>query len=93
MEDIKQLRKRIDEVDEQILQFLRKRTEISKSIGLVKKKHGIPIQDFPRESDVYAHVKEKAADLGLDPVQVEAIYRQIVNMCSAVQELKENCEK
>jgi len=93
MEDIKQLRKRIDEVDEQILQFLRERTEISKSIGLVKKKHGIPIQDFPRESDVYAHVKEKAADLGLDPVQVEAIYRQIVNMCSAVQELKENCEK
>ncbi len=93
MEDIKQLRKRIDEVDEQILQFLSKRKEISKSIGLVKKEHGIPIQDFPRESDVYAHVKEKAADLGLDPAQVESIYRQIVNMCSTVQELKENCEK
>jgi chorismate mutase len=93
VEDIKQLRKRIDEVDEQILQSLSKRTEICKSIGLVKKKHGIPIQDFPRESDVYAHVKEKAADLGLDPAQVEAIYRQIVNMCSAVQELKEHCEK
>jgi chorismate mutase len=93
VEDIKQLRKRIDEVDEQILQSLSKRTEISKSIGLVKKKHGIPIQDLPRESDVYAHVRKKAADLGLDPAQVEAIYRQIVNMCSAVQELKENCEK
>jgi len=93
VEDIKQLRKRIDKVDEQILQSLSKRTEICKSIGLVKKKHGIPIQDLPRESDVYAYVKEKAADLGLDPAQVEAIYRQIVNMCSAVQELKENCEK
>ena len=93
MEDIKQLRKRIDEVDEQILQSLSKRMEICKSIGLVKKKHGIPIQDLPRESDVYANIKEKAADLGLDPTQVEAIYRQIVNMCSAVQELKENCEK
>jgi chorismate mutase len=93
LEDIKQLRKRIDEVDEQILQSLSKRTEISKSIGLVKKKHGIPIQDLPRESDVYAHVKEKAADLGLDPAQVEAIYRQIVNMCSAVQELNQKCEK
>ena len=87
------MRKRIDEVDEQILQSLSKRMEICKSIGLVKKKHGIPIQDLPRESDVYANIKEKAADLGLDPAQVEAIYRQIVNMCSAVQELKENCEK
>jgi chorismate mutase len=93
VDDIKQFRKRIDEVDEQILRSLSKRTEICKSIGLLKKKHGIPIQDLPRESDVYAHVKGKAADLGLDPAQVEAIYRQIVNMCSAVQELKENCEK
>lgn len=93
MKDIKQLRKRIDEVDEQILQSLSKRTEICKSIGLVKKKHKIPIQDIPRESDVYAHIRKKAADLNLDPAQVEAIYRQIVNMCSAVQELKENCEK
>jgi len=93
MQEITQLRKRIDEVDEQILQFLSKRAEICRSIGLVKKKYGIPVQDLPRESDVYAHVKEKAADLGLDPAQVELIYRQIVNMCSAVQELKENCEK
>jgi chorismate mutase len=92
MEDIKQLRKRIDEVDEQILQSLSKRTKICKSIGLVKKKHGIPIQDLPRESDIYAYIKEKAADLGLDPAQVEAIYRQIVNMCISIQDLEEKSE-
>jgi chorismate mutase len=92
MEDIKQLRKRIDEVDEQILQSLCKRTKICKSIGLVKKKHGIPIQDLPRESDIYAYIKEKAADLGLDPAQVEAIYRQIVNMCISIQDLEEKSE-
>ena len=92
MDDIKQLRKRIDEVDEQILHSLSKRTELCKSIGLVKKKQGIPIKDLPRENDVYTHIKEKAADLGLDPAQVETIYRQIVNMCSAVQDLKETCE-
>jgi chorismate mutase len=87
MEDIKQLRKRIDEVDEQILRALNKRTEICKSIGLAKEKHGFPIQDFPRENDVYGHMRERAAELGLDPSHVEAIYRQIVIMCSAVQNL------
>jgi chorismate mutase len=92
MQDIKQWRKRIDEVDEQILQSLSKRAEICKSIGSAKKKHGIPIQDLPRENDVYAHIREIAADLGLDPAHVEAIYRQIVNMCSAVQELEEKSE-
>jgi len=88
MESIKQLRKRIDEVDEQILQSLSKRTEICRSIGLVKEKHGFPIQDFPRENDVYAHIRERAAELGLDPSHVEAIYGEIVNMCSAVQDSK-----
>ena len=85
MQEIKQLRKKIDEVDEQILQSLSERAEISRSIGLVKEKHGIPIQDFPRETDVYAHIREKAAELGLEPSHVEAVYRQIVNMCSAIQ--------
>ncbi len=86
MENIKQLRKRIDELDEQILQSLSERAEICRSIGLVKKKHGIPTQDLLRENGVYAHIKGKAANLGLDPTQVEAIYRQIVNMCSVIQE-------
>jgi chorismate mutase len=93
MEEIKQLRRRIDEVDEQILQSLSKRTEICRSIGLIKEKHGFPIQDFPRENDVYAHIRERAAELGLDPSHVEAIYSQIVNMCSLVQGLKEKSEK
>ena len=57
MQEIEQLRKRVDEVDEQILQFLIKRAQICESIGLIKEKHGIPIQDFPRENDVYAHIR------------------------------------
>jgi chorismate mutase len=93
MAEIKQLRKRIDEVDEQILRSLSKRTEICRSIGSVKEKHGFPIQDFPRESDVYARIRERAAELGLDPSHVEAIYREIVNMCSAVQDSKGKSEK
>jgi chorismate mutase len=88
MQEIKQLRKRIDEVDEQILQSLNTRAEICRSIGLVKEKQGIPLQDFPRENDVYANMREKASELGLDPTHVEAIYRQIVSMCSAIQDSK-----
>jgi chorismate mutase len=86
LENVSRLRKRIDRVDEQILHYISKRTEICRSIGLLKKERRILIKDLPRESDVYAHIREKAAGLGLDPVQVEAIYRKIVNMCTAVQE-------
>jgi chorismate mutase len=92
MDEITQLRKRIDEVDDQILLSLSRRTEVCKAIGLVKKKKGIPIKDLPRENDVYAHIKEKAANLGLNPAQVEAIYRQIVKMCTSVQDAVEKSE-
>ena len=92
MQDVQKLRKRIDEIDEQILRFLGERSEICRSIGLLKKENGIPITDAVRENEVYSNIKGKAPDFGLDADQVEAIYRQIVNMCSSVQELKEKSE-
>ncbi|MEM2108388.1 MAG: chorismate mutase [Candidatus Bathyarchaeia archaeon] len=86
MEEIQRLRKTIDEVDEQILLLLSKRVEICRSIGAVKRKHGLPIKDLPRENDVYSRVRKKAEELGVDAAWVERIYQQIVNMCSALQE-------
>lgn len=86
MQEIQKLRKRIDEIDEQILRLLGERAEISRSIGLLKKEKGIPVTDTYRENQVYRNIREKASDFGLDADQVEAIYRQIVNMCISVQE-------
>jgi chorismate mutase len=92
MEDIKKLRRRIDEIDEQILRFLGERSEICRSIGILKKDNEMPIIDPYRENQVYRNIREKASDFGLDAEQVEAIYRQIVNMCSSIQESKEKSE-
>ncbi len=89
MVDLKQLRKRIDEVDEQILQALSERAKICKAIGAAKNEQKIPIKDADRENEVYNRVKKRAAELAIDPDQVEAVYREIVNMCSAVQKVKE----
>jgi chorismate mutase len=86
MNDLKQLRKKIDETDEQVLRLLGDRVKICGAIGSAKKVQGLPIQDKKREEEVYKRVKEHAAKLGLNPLQVEAVYREIVNMCSSVQE-------
>ena len=86
MDDLKQLRKKVDSVDEQLLQLLNQRAQICRAIGSVKKSKNLPVYDSSREQEVYQKLKVKAEQLGLDPVQVEAIYREIVNMCSAVQE-------
>mgnify|MGYP001476281327 CR=1 FL=1 len=85
MDELAKLRKRVDEVDDQILKALSERAKICKDIGDVKKQQGLAVRDASRESEVY-RIKKKSAKFALDPAQVEAVYREIVNMCSAVQE-------
>lgn len=92
MEEIRKLRRRIDELDENILRLLGERSEICRSIGLLKKKNDMPITDPYRENQIYRNVRDKASAFGLDASHVEAIYRQIVNMCSLIQGPKETSE-
>ena len=86
MDDIEQLRKKVDEIDEQIITALCERAKTCKAIGLIKKKQGKLVRDVARENAVFKRVKEKALQFQLNPMQVEAVYHEIVNMCSAVQE-------
>jgi chorismate mutase len=86
MDEIPKLRKKVDEIDDQILKALCERVKVCKAIGDAKKKQGMPIKDTSRENEVYKRIKEKSTQFQLNPVQIERVYREIVNMCSAVQE-------
>ena len=86
MAEIPKLRKKVDEIDDQILTALCERAKVCKAIGDAKKKQGKSIKDSQRETEVFNRVKEKSVEFGLNPVQIERVYREIVNMCSAVQE-------
>jgi monofunctional chorismate mutase len=86
MDEIALYRKQVDEIDEQILTALCQRVKICKAIGVAKKKKGLAVRDVAREEEVYKRVKQWAEDFHLSFQQVEKVYREIVNMCSAVQE-------
>ncbi|MGA3110676.1 MAG: chorismate mutase [Candidatus Bathyarchaeia archaeon] len=86
LDELELYRMQVDQVDDLILKALTERIKICMAIGLVKKKRGMPVRDFSRENDVYKKIKEKSVELGLDSQKVEALFREIVNMCSAVQE-------
>ena len=72
MDEIQKLRKKVDEIDDQILKALSERAKICKAIGDAKKKQGLPVRDTSRENEVYSVLKEKSAKFSLDPVQIEA---------------------
>lgn len=87
MEKITALRQKIDEIDEKILLLLKKRIEISKKIGEIKRKQGIPVKDPGREGEKYKQVLERALKLGLNPEDVINIYQKIIDMSIRVQEV------
>lgn len=47
--NLNELRKEIDAIDEQMMELFKKRMEVSKNIGKVKKVMGLPIIDNTRE--------------------------------------------
>jgi chorismate mutase len=86
MDDLAVLREKVDAVDDQILRDILQRVKICRAIGELKKQKGKPVHDISRETEVLNRVKERALLLKLDPILTERIYREIVNMCSSVQQ-------
>ena len=86
MEKVLPLRRKIDEIDEKIILFLKERVEVCKLIGKTKRNHGIPIRDYPREDEQYRHIMRRASELGLNLHEVKTIYREIIAMCVHAQE-------
>lgn len=52
MIELNQLRKKIDEIDDELLRLLKDRLEVSKKIGEIKKKNNMPIYDPVREQEI-----------------------------------------
>ncbi len=86
MKKISPLRKRIDEIDEQILRFLKERITICENIGVIKREQKLPVKDPERENEQYVRITELASKLGLDPQEVRAVYREIIAMSIHAQE-------
>lgn len=59
MNDISTLRKKIDKLDEQIIKMLRKRAELVKAIGKIKKTKNEKISDKERENEILEKMKNE----------------------------------
>lgn len=88
LKEIESLRKKIDEIDKEILYLLKKRNEISRQIGEVKRRSGASIRDQEREREKYQQVCEKARELELNMNYVKKIFENIIEMSRQVQEQK-----
>jgi chorismate mutase len=65
-ESLTELRKQIDEMDDQLLEVLAKRMRISREIGTYKKEHNMQILQTQRYSEILEDRIEQAVKFGID---------------------------
>lgn len=75
--DLNEIRKRIDSIDEQIVALLNRRAAEVLRIGALKEARGIPTIDLLREEDVCRRVTGESAGVIEDDALVR-IFRQIL---------------
>ncbi|MFL3026111.1 MAG: chorismate mutase [Candidatus Neomarinimicrobiota bacterium] len=83
---IDELRRKIDDYDDKILNLLVKRFEISHKIGSIKQNSNSEIQDFDREKDIINRLVKKFSMINQE--HIKSIFNQIFNVSKLIQERK-----
>jgi chorismate mutase len=82
--EIEDWRKKIDELDDQIVALISKRAEAAKAIGLAKREKLLPVYEPKREQDVFTHVK--SINPGpLNDLELLHIYERLMDVMRTLQ--------
>ncbi|WP_338865810.1 bifunctional chorismate mutase/prephenate dehydratase [Myxococcus stipitatus] len=84
--DLGALRDAIEAVDEEILDALRRRMDLADDVARSKLAAAAPLRDQRREDLLLRRIRTRAAEHGLDPHEVERIWRLVIDMSVARQQ-------
>ena len=76
-------RKKIDEIDDKLLALFKERLEVSKKIGLLKKKYKMEIFDPQREQEIIDGCTQNISED--EKVYVEKFLRNLMDISKEVQ--------
>lgn len=77
-DDLKEIRRKIDEIDEKLIKLLAERLKLSENIVALKKKLGAEIRDEVRERHVIDRARKLAQELDVDPDFIESVMRLVM---------------
>ncbi|MHB1021843.1 MAG: chorismate mutase [Acidobacteriaceae bacterium] len=82
--EIADWRRKIDELDEQIVQLLNERASAAQAIGQLKLTASLPVYEPGRENTVFEHVR--AINAGpLPNEELQHIYERIIDVMRSIQ--------
>ena len=83
MIELELMRIKIDEIDDKLLALFKERLEVSKKIGLLKKKHNIKIFDPQREQEIIDNYTQNVSDD--EKKYIEKFLRNLMDISKEVQ--------
>lgn len=83
MIELELMRKKIDEIDDKLLALFKERLEISKKIGLLKKKNNMKIFDPQREQEIIDSCTKNISDD--EKIYVEKFLINLMDISKEVQ--------
>ena len=86
--ELAKCRDEIAGIDREIVNLLRKRVDLGRRIGVLKREMGMPILDPGREAAVIRSAVEAAREAGLADEPVREIFWRILGLSRAAQELE-----
>lgn len=75
MNNLKNLRSKVDDIDSQILSLIKKRLNLVTKIGQYKKENNIKIKDLKREKEVLDKIVKKAEEFNLSGIFIKKIWQ------------------
>jgi len=76
-ENLTELRRQIDHIDEGLLELFAKRMRISREIGIYKKEHNMPVLQTQRYGEILENRPQMGVSLNLNPDFIQKIFSAI----------------
>ena len=83
MTELELMRKKIDEIDEKLLVLFKERLEVSKQIGILKKKYKMNIFDPQREQEIIDNCTQNVNED--EKIYIEKFLRNLMDISKEVQ--------
>ncbi len=85
MDNIDDIRERIDAIDDELLRLFNERAKLALEIGRVKKSQGLPIHIPSREEQIITRVQQDNPG-PLSPSSIARLYQQLIHESRTLEE-------
>jgi len=84
-QELENLRKRLDAIDQEIVSFLAKRQAEVERVVTLKKAHNLPVYHPAREENQISQLRNQGTNAGLNSDYIEELYRRILRQSRVEQ--------